>query len=189
MKKSIIVCTILLTLSTIATKAQEASKHEINVSYSDGVPMALVDGFANAFSSAILGQKTNSNTKSFGNIGLGYRNQITERIRIGGDVALQQEETKITDKKDQFMGKRTNLYIMVLPTISFSYIKTAWLDFYGTAGAGVLLNRYTQTVDSKASQKDNMVDFAFQVNPVGIRVGKKLVDLQKQDLDIGELSP
>lgn len=179
MKKSIIVCTILFTLSTVVVKAQEAGKHEINVSYGDGAPTTLVDGFSNAFTNALVsgisGLKTNNTTESFGSIGLGYRNQITERIRVGGDIAFQQVQSKITDEKNKLLSKRTDRYLMVLPTISFSYIKTDWLDFYGSAAAGVLLNNSEQqSEDGKAPHKSNNVDFAFQVNPAGIRVGKKI---------------
>ncbi|CAA9198117.1 outer membrane beta-barrel protein [Flavobacterium collinsii] len=174
MKKSIIVCVIFLTFGTTVVKAQETGKHEVNLTYSDGIPMTFVDGFSDALSSAILGQKLNSKTTSSGNFGLGYRNQITERIRVGGDIAFQQEQTEQTDKNNKFIGKRTNRYLMVMPTLSFSYIKTDWLDFYGSAAAGVVLEKYTQTEPNRAAVKDNAADFAFQVNPAGIRVGKKL---------------
>ncbi|WP_017497732.1 outer membrane beta-barrel protein [Flavobacterium sp. WG21] len=174
MKKSIIVCVIFLTFGTTVVKAQEIGKHEVNLTYSDGIPMTFVEGFSNALSSAILGQKLNSETTSSGNFGLGYRYQITERIRLGGDVAFQQEQTKQSDKNNILIAKRTNNYFMVMPTLSFSYIKTEWLDFYGSAAAGVILDRYTSTEPNKPAVKDNNVDFAFQVNPAGLRVGKKL---------------
>jgi hypothetical protein len=174
MKKSIIVCVIFLTFGTTVVKAQEIGKHEVNLTYSDGIPMTFVEGFSNALSSAILGQKLNSETTSSGNFGLGYRYQITERIRVGGDVAFQQEQTKQSDKNNILIAKRTNNYFMVMPTLSFSYIKTEWLDFYGSAAAGVIMDRYTSTEPNKPAVKDNNVDFAFQVNPAGIRIGKKL---------------
>ncbi|URC13385.1 outer membrane beta-barrel protein [Flavobacterium sp. B183] len=174
MKKSIIVCVIFLTFGTTVVKAQEIGKHEVNLTYSDGIPMTFVEGFSNALSSAILGQKLNSETTSSGNFGLGYRYQITERIRVGGDVAFQQEQTKQSDKNNILIAKRTNNYFMVMPTLSFSYIKTEWLDFYGSAAAGVIMDRYTSTEPNKPAVKDNNVDFAFQVNPAGLRVGKKL---------------
>ena len=174
MKKSIIVCVIFLTFGTTVVKAQEIGKHEVNLTYSDGIPMTFVEGFSNALSSAILGQKLNSETTSSGNFGLGYRYQITERIRVGGDVAFQQEQTKQSYKNNILIAKRTNNYFMVMPTLSFSYIKTEWLDFYGSAAAGVILDRYTSTEPNKPAVKDNNVDFAFQVNPAGLRVGKKL---------------
>ncbi|MFH6991811.1 hypothetical protein [Flavobacterium sp. FlaQc-48] len=173
MKKSIIVCSIFLTFSTLAVRAQQRGKHGLNLTYSDGIPMTLVEGFSDAFSSAILGQKINSKTTSSGNFGLGYRNQITERIRVGGDIAFEQVQTEQSDKNNKPIGKRTNRYIMVMPTMSFSYIKTDWLDFYGSAAAGVVLDKYTQREPNKAALKDNATDFAFQVNPAGIRVGKK----------------
>ena len=62
---------------------------------------------------------------------------------------------------------------MVMPTLSFSYIKTVWLVFYGSAAAGVILDKYTETEPNKPAVKDNNVDFAFQVNPAGLRIGKK----------------
>ncbi|MCC9017449.1 MULTISPECIES: outer membrane beta-barrel protein [Flavobacterium] len=173
MKKSIIVCAIFLTFGTTVVKAQEISKHEINLTYSDGIPVSFADGFSNALSSAILGQKLNSETTSSGNFGLGYRYQITERIRVGGDVAFQQEQTKQSDKNYKPIATRTNRYFMAMPTISFSYIKTEWLDFYGSAAAGVIVDNYTNAETGKAAVKDNTTDFAFQVNPAGLRVGKK----------------
>lgn len=174
MKKSIIVFTIFLTFSTIVVNAQETSKHEINLTYSDGIPMSLAEGFSDALSSTMLGQKTNSKTKSSGNFGLGYRNQITERIRVGGDIAFQEVQIEKNDKNNKSIRKGTSRYLMVMPTISFSYIKTDWLDFYGSAAAGIIMDKYTQTEPNKGSVKSNNTDFAFQVNPAGIRVGKKI---------------
>jgi hypothetical protein len=173
MKKSIIACTLLLTLFSITTQAQEASKHEIRVSYSDGIPTTLVDGFANALAAAFLGQKTNSKTSSFGNIGLGYRNQMTNRIRVGADITFQQEKTEITDKDNKIIQKTNSRYIMVMPTFSFSYAKTAWIDFYGEAAAGAVLDDHTQTGGTNTTSQ-NTIDFAFQINPIGLRVGKKI---------------
>ncbi|BFM42580.1 hypothetical protein CFS9_12210 [Flavobacterium sp. CFS9] len=172
MKKSIIVCAIFLTISSIAVNAQETGKHELNVTYSDGIPMTFREGFTEILSSAFLGQKPDRIT-SFGNVGLGYRNQITERIRVGGDLAFQQEQIEQIDKNNKPVAKRTNLYFMAMPVLSFSYIKTEWLDFYGSAAAGVILNKYTKKAPNEVITKDNTIDFAFQVNPAGLRIGKK----------------
>ncbi|OHT46811.1 hypothetical protein [Flavobacterium tructae] len=168
MKKSIIVSAIFLTFSTLVVNAQERGKHEINLTYSDGATMTVINGLADAFASALTFQKEGSKITSFGNLGLGYRNQITERIKVGGDIAFQQVQAKKND------NKRTDLYFMVMPTLSFSYIKTEWLDFYGSAAAGVILDKYTETEPNKPAVKDNTIDFAFQVNPAGLRIGKKL---------------
>ncbi|GIQ60322.1 hypothetical protein Flavo103_34580 [Flavobacterium collinsii] len=174
MKKSIIVSAIFLTFTTLVVNAQERGKHEINLTYSDGATMTVVNGLADAFASAFTFQKEGSKITSFGNLGLGYRNQITERIKIGGDIAFQQVQMEQSDKNKKLIGKRTSNYFMVMPTLSFSYIKTEWLDFYGSAAAGVILDKYTETEPNKPAVKDNAADFAFQVNPAGIRVGKKL---------------
>ena len=82
MKKSIIVSAIFLTFSTLVVNAQERGKHEINLTYSDGATMVFVNGFADVFASALTLQKEGSKITSFGNLGLGYRNQISERIKI-----------------------------------------------------------------------------------------------------------
>lgn len=174
MKKSIIVSAIFLTFSTLVVNAQERGKHEINLTYSDGATMTVINGLADAFASALTFQKEGSKITSFGNLGLGYRNQITERIKVGGDIAFQQVQMEQSDKNKKLIGKRTSNYFMVMPTLSFSYIKTEWLDFYGSAAAGVILDKYTETEPNKPAVKDNTIDFAFQVNPAGLRIGKKL---------------
>ncbi|MBO9585310.1 MAG: hypothetical protein J7574_14195 [Flavobacterium sp.] len=174
MKKSIIVSAVFLTFSTLAVKAQEKGKHEINISFSDGTTLGYGESFSSGFSSASLGADLNTRTTYSGNLGFGYRNQISKRIRVGADIVFQIEEIDVRDKNYKFIAKRTDSYMMVMPTMSFSYIKTGWLDFYGSAAAGIIVKAGELQKLNQPCIKDDGIGFAFQVNPVGIRAGKKL---------------
>lgn len=49
-------------------------------------------------------------------------------------------------------------------------LKNRFISF----AAGIILGKSAQTEPNKAFVKNDTADFAFQVNPAGIRAGKKL---------------
>ncbi|RUT72211.1 hypothetical protein D0817_00910 [Flavobacterium cupreum] len=174
--KKVIVLSVLLLCATIA-KAQDTEKNEIRVGYSDATFIQLGDGFADAFSNAIVSglsgvKYKDAKNKTIGMFEAGYRYNINERLKIGGDLSyLKSEDTfKASTANAKSVTRNTN-YLMGLATVEFSYIRTSLLNFYGSGGLGIISGSIKETGGSYSS---NEVGFAYQINPAGLRVGKKL---------------
>lgn len=180
MKKSIIILGLLF--FTFIAKAQENEKHEFRVGYSDATFLIMGTGLSDAFGDAIVsgiyGAKIdNAEDSTLGMFEIGYRNRITERLKIGVDVSYLRTdksfETKLPNSGGIEHNKRRAQYFLVLPTIEFSYVRTSFINFYGSAAAGIIMMQ-TKEIDNTNAYTDNATAFGFQVNPVGLRVGKKL---------------
>ncbi|WP_166923003.1 hypothetical protein [Flavobacterium poyangense] len=175
--KTILYLTILI-VTAGSIKAQNF-KNEFHVGYSDGFTLSMFDMIGSKLPSSLLlggitGEKVKSTSESsFGLIEAGYKYQITKKIKLGLTIAYQRYSAKlITEKTSEFIKQESN-YTLFLPNFNYSYIKTPLLDFYGSASAGVLLSidKYTHY---KKSAPTNQVDFAWQISPLGLRVGKRI---------------
>lgn len=182
MKKSIIIIATCLVFS--GTVKAQSDKHEIRIGYSEGSSLKLkddvLDGFVNALVSAIIPDANayvQKDSKQTGVFGLGYRNQITDRLKVGGDLGYMKSEQifgpKAATTNNTNDVKKTQHVFIAMPVVEYSYIKTPWLNFYGSAAAGVNLTSSTERKNGQ-NAKDSKVGFAYQVNPAGLRVGKKL---------------
>ncbi|MEO8532690.1 MAG: hypothetical protein ABI441_03020 [Flavobacterium sp.] len=171
---------VLLFITTGTIKAQDFGKNEFHVAYSDGFTLGAVNTFSNVLSTAIVDGFTGEKTKltsesSFGMLEVGYKYQIGERFRLGLDIGYQKYNEKTVTEKTLKTVKREATFIVFMPNLNFSYIKTPLLDFYGSLGAGaVLTNEKVTESNNKKAATENQMDFAWQVNPVGLRVGKSL---------------
>ncbi|MET0573612.1 MAG: hypothetical protein ABWZ79_19495 [Pedobacter agri] len=182
MKKSSIILAIGVMFS--ATVKAQTGKHEIRISYSEGSSVKLKEDFAEGFAKALVislipaadnyVQKSN---KQLGVFGLGYRNQITDRFKVGADLGYMKSEQTFSPKagtKDNTGDiKKTQHLFIAMPVAEYSYIKTPWLNFYGSAAAGINLASSTESKNGKIV-KENKLGFAYQVSPAGLRIGKKL---------------
>ena len=174
MKKVVIALSLGLIFFAGVSKAQEiiSGKNEIRIGYSDAFPLSVADAVSDGILDAILTSgKGNKKHNSTGMFEVGYRYLATNRIKVGVDFGLQKVTTE-SGVKPNTIAKRSN-HFLVLPVAEFSYIKTNFINFYGLVGAGAILG-FTKSTIGEKTDKIRAVGFAFQVNPVGIRVGKKL---------------
>lgn len=180
MKNQIMIMALGLLIS-VTVKAQNTGRHEIRVSYSEGTAFKksdFVNGFATALTIAFLGSNYEQKSyKETGVFSLGYRNQLSERLKVGVDFGYSKAEQILTPKasnkenKGQ-ISKKSSLFI-AMPVAEYSYVKTEWLNFYGSAAAGINLNATTESENGKTA-KDHKLGFAYQISPAALRVGKKL---------------
>lgn len=173
MKK--IISTALLFCTIVAT-AQEKGKSEIRLAYSDASFVLMGEGLANALSNTIVSgisgvKYKDAKSTTFGMFEAGYRYNIGERLKIGGDISYLRTEDKFEkNKTNPKTVTRTSSYFMGTVMGQYSYIKTSLLDFYGSGGVGAIALSTKDEVGG--TYKDNALGFAFQINPVGLRVGK-----------------
>lgn len=176
MKKGVIALSLGLIFFAGVSKAQEKissdKKNEIRIGYSDAFPISVADAISEGIFDAILNPgKGEKNHTSTGMYEIGYRYLAANRIKVGVDFGLQKVTSEFGEKSN-ITEKRTR-HFLVLPVAEFSYIKTNFINFYGLVGAGAILGLTKITIGGK-TDKIKAIDFAFQVNPVGIRIGKKL---------------
>ncbi|MEO6176428.1 MAG: outer membrane beta-barrel protein [Flavobacterium circumlabens] len=174
--KKVMVLSVLLLCATIA-KAQDTEKNEVRIGFSDATFIQLGDGFADAFSTAIVSgisgvKYKDAKNKTTGMFEAGYRYAVKERVKVGADISYMKSEDTFTANiaNAKSVTRNTN-YIMALVMGEYSYIKTPLLNFYGSGGLGILSG---STKETGGSYSHSEVGFAYQINPAGLRVGKKL---------------
>ena len=155
----------------------EARKHDIRISVSDGLTQGTADILGMGIGDAVLGTKR-SDSKTSLTYGLGYRYSIN-RFRVGADLGFGMSSSKLalTGEKSPSI-KEKDLRFLVLPTAEFVYFKRRLVELYGSAAAGVNLSRHTETALAKnatGNKSSFNTDFAYQVNPIALRVGNERV--------------
>lgn len=164
---------------TTANNTQSMPRHEIRLSASDGLTLGLANVFGMGLSDAVTGSKR-SDEKSSLVYSLGYRYSIAQ-FRVGADLGFVQSTGKLTLIGETAPSlKEKDLNFMLLPTVEFVYFKRGVVELYGGAAAGVNLVNHTekslnQTATSNAKKSDLSTTFAYQVNPIALRVGNQRI--------------
>lgn len=164
---------------TTANNTQSMPRHEIRLSASDGLTLGLANVFGMGLSDAVTGSKR-SDEKSSLVYSLGYRYSIAQ-FRVGADLGFVQSTSKLTLIGETAPSlKEKDLNFMLLPTVEFVYFKRGVVELYGGASAGVNLVNHTEkslnkTATSNAKKSDLSTTFAYQVNPIALRVGNQRI--------------
>ncbi len=183
MKIKFIALSLCLIASANVVKGQDngkkftpsTNKHEIRISASDNLTLSLADAFSRGLSDALTGSKESDEKGTLG-YGIGYRYTIN-RFRVGGDLVFSQTSSKLTLAGESSPSvKQKDLNFLILPTAEFIYYKRNLVELYGSAAVGANLVRHTEkglTEAGKAAagKADFSPSFAYQVNPIAIRVG------------------
>ncbi|WP_294454503.1 hypothetical protein [uncultured Bacteroides sp.] len=155
----------------------EDRKHDIRLSVSDGLTQGTSDILGMGIGDAILGTKR-SDSKTSLTYGFGYRYSIN-RFRVGADLGFGMSTSKLALAGENSPSiKEKDLRFLVLPTAEFVYFKRRLVELYGSAAAGVNLSRHTETALTKEAtvgKSSFSTDFAYQVNPIALRVGNDRV--------------
>lgn len=183
MKIKLIALSLCLFTGVNLAKAQEASKnftpsenkHEFRLSVSDGLTQSTVDVLGIGLADAITGTKRSDERASMV-YGLGYRYALN-RFKLGADLGFSQTSSKLMLAGETAPSiKEKELNFLVLPTAEFTYFRRGLVELYGSAAAGISLKRHSETgltdAGKKAAQKTDLnTAFAYQVNPIALRVG------------------
>lgn len=178
MKFKFIVLSLCLFAGVNLVNGQE-NKHEIRISASDGLTQSTVDILGLGMADAITGSKRTDEKYSIV-YGLSYRYSIN-RFRVGADFGFSHSSSKLTLEADKTPSiKERELNFMILPTAEFVYFKSKLVELYGNASAGVNLKSHKETgltdAGKMAAQKaDLKTSFAYQVNPIAVRIGNETI--------------
>ncbi len=152
------------------------NRNEIRIGYSDGLTLGTASFWGIGLGDALTGTKR-TDEKSSGVIGIGYRRHCN-RFRAGFDLGFASAGSKYDyagSKQEDI--KETQLNFIVMPVAELVYFRKGILELYGSAAAGVdVISKkekgLTQVGKEHAVTKGKTsTDFAFQVNPIALRVG------------------
>lgn len=178
MKFKVFVLSLCIFAGVNMANAQD-NRHEIRVSVSDGLTQSAVDVLGPGLADAVTGSKRTDEKASIV-YGLGYRYAVG-RFRVGADLGFAHTTSKLTLSGDKMPSiKERELNFMILPTAEFVYLKSRLVELYGNASAGVSLKRHTETGlteagKAAAAKADLNTSFAYQVNPIALRVGNETI--------------
>lgn len=178
MKFKVFVLSLCIFAGVNMANAQD-NRHEIRVSVSDGLTQSAVDVLGLGLADAVTGSKRTDEKASIV-YGLGYRYAVG-RFRVGADLGFAHTTSKLTLSGDKMPSiKERELNFMILPTAEFVYLKSRLVELYGNASAGVSLKRHTETGlteagKAAAAKADFNTSFAYQVNPIALRVGNETI--------------
>lgn len=165
---------------------QPEKRHDIRISFSDGIPLSFSDFFGTALADALTGTER-TDSRSNGLMGIGYRYAVG-RWRVGIDFSFGNTTSKMKPTMQNVMpARQKNLYFLILPAGDMLYYKTRIVELYGSASIGVLVSRTVYEVyndpgvfsflgpsyTTYPSKCD--ASLAFQVNPIAIRLGNERV--------------
>lgn len=178
MKFKVFVLSLCIFAGVNMANAQD-NRHEIRVSVSDGLTQSAVDVLGLGLADAVTGSKRTDEKASIV-YGLGYRYAVG-RFRVGADLGFAHTTSKLTLSGDKMPSiKERELNFMILPAAEFVYLKSRLVELYGNASAGVSLKRHTETglteAGKAAAAKAGLnTSFAYQVNPIALRVGNETI--------------
>lgn len=175
--------------STIITAPK---KHEIRLSISDNLALSIADVFGSALGQVATGSKR-TDEKSSAVFGIGYRYHVS-RLRIGADCGFGAVSSKIIHSGMKMpTAKEQELNFLFLPVAEFVYFRSGLFELYGSAAVGADFTRRSEkefstsicgadisgvtekggvgVTKTAVRQSDSFTSFAWQVNPVALRVG------------------
>ncbi len=182
---TLVTCTLFAVMSVNAQDKKKSdanyNKHDIRISYSDGLTLGGASFWGMGLSDAITGTKR-TDEQSTGIFGLGYRYTLSKRFKLGMDLGIAKVRSKITSSPDKTPSiKEKELNFLVLPTVEFVYLCRNLFQLYGSASGGVDFTRHYETglnergKELAQKKSDFEAGFAYQINPIGIRVGNNKI--------------
>lgn len=157
-----------------------AQKRELRVSYGGFTSNEAVQILGEEVMSTALtlGNYTTSNHKSIGVFSVDYLYALSNRFRIGGTFVFEANNKDVSyDKNVTIVGRANNKYFTVMPQATFAYIANPCFELYsGLALGASFRSEILNPTSSSTYKKETSTMFlpAFQVNAIGVRVGKKL---------------
>jgi len=196
MKKPFLSFVIML-LSFAAT-AQLHDKSELHISYGYATREMVMNGFGaipyknysadnDGFLKSSVAQSTfdaskqqvrYGDKKRTGALFATYRFQIIKQLSVGLAVGYEREWSELTYsdyqlKKEVKAGDYSRAAVTIAPELQVLYKQMPMVSVYGGLGMGATL--VTEKINGNIGTQTYKGDyFAFQLTPIGVRVGRKL---------------
>lgn len=113
--------------------------------------------------------------ETYGTYHLGYKLHITPRQSLGLNYVYerQQHHTEHSgDPMDKTITHATNEYHTLMADMTQYWKKGKWVNLYSTLGLGACF--FSKTYPKYPERYEQHIRLAYQITPLGIRVGKAL---------------
>lgn len=160
------VISLLVLFGTLRVQAQ-TPRSEVQVGYGLGSATLLIEGIADVLASALVpGSIRSVNRTGTGPFIVGYNRYVSERFSVGVQGSYINSNATYTTTSGEFKG--SNRYLTALLRGDYRWLNRGVQMYSGLGLGGSYL---TSDVGGKS---DNSLGFAFQVNALGVRVGKRV---------------
>ncbi len=164
MKKIILV--LLLVLLTTALYSQEKGTMDYNVSFGIYSSNFIIDFTASILTLGLIKTKNDVQTPA---LNATFKYAVMDNWFVNADFTYEYVKGKLLDSNNAILDTQTHHYYTLGIGTEYHYFNTKITQIYGGAAIAYTLNN-----SRTGSKTFNVPHFNFQLNPFGIRVGKKL---------------
>lgn len=122
----------------------------------------VIEGVANGIS-----KNYKTDTKFIGTYGLDYYYQVNKWFRPGAKIVYEGLTTSIYDTTGVLVNHYNTSTLSIMPSVQFSYLNSKYVKLYSGIDLGVAFI----FDDNKQGSSVSSTLFAFNLTPIGIRVG------------------
>lgn len=180
MKK--IVTLLLLALLSTGAFAQSPSfgKNELDLSYGLITAPQFIDVWKDILVTTFsFGTYQQENKHYTGGLFLTYKYALKDRWLLGFTAGYDGASGDLLNKDGNFKGDYVTSYVSTIASVDYRYLMRDKVQLYSGIGVGAtLLSDKSKAInpDTNSEETDinNQVFFDFQINLIGVRVGKAL---------------
>lgn len=135
-----------------------------------GLFKAIGEGIASG-----IDKNKDFHTKHTGTYGIDYYYQINSWLRVGGKAIYEGYNTTVNDSLGAVVDKYNISFVSVMPSVQFSYLNRKLVKLYSGVDLGASFILCPDKKEDGTPYTSCQTIFAFNVIPIGIRVGNDKV--------------
>jgi hypothetical protein len=152
------------------SKSQTDDVNRVVVSFGGMTAPEILED-PNDLAEALFSDGTTTSKASFmGTFNIQYDRVISEKYSVGLSLVLESIKKDVSRPNMIYSDGYQAKYFTILTNASYLYLRKEKLELYGRLGVGVSFSK-EEFVEQNVSKES--VLFAYQVSPIGVRLGKK----------------
>lgn len=178
MKRVFILFLLLLTFSiSNGQDLLQSPKHELAVSYGLITSNQFIDVMKEVFTAVFsFGTYDKANKHYLGSYHLTYKYAPIDQLLIGLTGSIDKSKGDLLDENDVVDGEYSTTYSTAIVSVDYRYLHREMVQLYSGVGAGisVIQDVGRDFATSTKEKGEASTYFNFQINLIGVRVGKAL---------------
>lgn len=155
--------------------AQEKGTSMLNIGYGGASHNAIIEtSVSTLFPAVTVGTASLDNQKSSGVFSADYSYFVKDNWSVGASLNYEQISNN-TVVLNTTTGKQKNTYYTLGITTNYHYVNKGIFNLYSGVGLAYVYNeeKYNATSSETSDTKKSNSELGFQINALGLRVGKK----------------